>query len=185
MISNNLNHTAENKKPTRNYVFTVELMMEAPSNGIALERLTHLLNTAEVKDYRILNGIELGKTIEEELGRHRDALKKEAAQAKLKAVSSTKEETAAAKAGGSVKAGSAAPMHTEESREIISQILAIKEKGSLVRLSINKGKGVKMNFACRVLNIDPVTYNISVYHVDEKSVYLFKLNEIDDLTEVH
>jgi hypothetical protein len=39
---------------------------------------------------------------------------------------------------------------------------------------------VKLNIPCRVLNYDADTQNVSVYHVDEKKVYLFKLNEIDD-----
>lgn len=53
----------------------------------------------------------------------------------------------------------------------------------LIRLKINKGRGVKLNIPCRVLNYDTNLQLLTVYHVDEKQVYTFKLTEIDDFIE--
>lgn len=52
--------------------------------------------------------------------------------------------------------------------------------GTLVRLSIVKGKGVHLSIPGRILSYDKTAETITVYHVDEKKVYLLKLNEIDD-----
>lgn len=52
--------------------------------------------------------------------------------------------------------------------------------GTLVRLSVLKGKGVKLSVPCRILHFDEDKGNISVYHVDDKVVHLISLNEIDD-----
>ncbi|MDT2248104.1 hypothetical protein P7H16_15730 [Paenibacillus larvae] len=46
------------------HLFTVEILIEEETNGLALETLVHLLNQKGIKDYRILNGMELGKLIE-------------------------------------------------------------------------------------------------------------------------
>jgi hypothetical protein len=54
------------------------------------------------------------------------------------------------------------------------------ESNKLIRLNVNKGLGVKMNIPCRVINFDPASQLLTVYHVDEKQVYSFGLNEIDD-----
>lgn len=53
----------------------------------------------------------------------------------------------------------------------------------LIRLTVNKAKGVKLSVPCRVVNFDPDNELLTVYHVDEKSVYSFRLNEIDDFAE--
>lgn len=53
----------------------------------------------------------------------------------------------------------------------------------LIRLSVNKGRGVKLDIPCRLLNYDAGLELLSVYHVDEKQVYTFNLTEIDDIVE--
>ncbi|MCD9022837.1 hypothetical protein K7P76_13515 [Cohnella sp. NL03-T5] len=53
----------------------------------------------------------------------------------------------------------------------------------LIRLNINKGRGVKMSIPCRVINFDASNQLLTVYHVDEKQVYSFGLNEIDDFVD--
>jgi|HigsolmetaAR204D_1030405.scaffolds.fasta_scaffold00008_123 hypothetical protein len=64
--------------------------------------------------------------------------------------------------------------------EMIRLIEQSKEKGSLVRLSILKGRGVRLSIPCKILNFDGETRNLSVYHVDDKQVYLVNMREIDD-----
>jgi hypothetical protein len=66
-------------------------------------------------------------------------------------------------------------------RDIINQIETFKKNNTLIRLSIVKSKGVKLSIPCRVLNYEDATQNVTVYHVDEKKVYQYSLNEIDDL----
>lgn len=53
----------------------------------------------------------------------------------------------------------------------------------LIRVTVNKPKGEKFSVPCRVVNFDPDNELLTVYHVDEKSVYSFRLNEIDDFAE--
>lgn len=98
----------------------------------------------------------------------------------------------AAKAGGS-PAAPHSPQPAEalkvnvqpaesSNKAIVDLIQFFKTNQTLLRLKALKGKGVKINIPCRVLNFDPDTENVSVYHVDEKRVYLFKLTEIEDLS---
>jgi hypothetical protein len=54
------------------------------------------------------------------------------------------------------------------------------ESNKLIRLNINKGRGVKLSIPCRILNFDEGNQLLTVYHVDEKQVHSIKLNEIDD-----
>ena len=46
---------------------------------------------------------------------------------------------------------------------------------------VNKGYGVKLNIPCRIINFDVNSQMLTVYHVDEKQVYSFTLNEIDEI----
>ncbi|UUZ80730.1 hypothetical protein LJK88_38855 [Paenibacillus sp. P26] len=57
----------------------------------------------------------------------------------------------------------------------------MQQSGALLRLSVVRGMGVKLNMPCRILNTEPENGNLTVYHVDEKQVYLFKINEIEKL----
>ncbi len=152
----------------RGHLFTVEILIEETTNGLAMERLLNLLNTDKVKDYRIKSGIELGKLIELNVN---DAI----ANSELaKTEPEHKKETA--------KKQHPAAQHESKAtnKPIIDQLEKFKQENTLIRLIVVKGKGIKLNLPCRILNFDPATENVTVYHVDEKKVYLFKLNEIDD-----
>jgi hypothetical protein len=138
----------------KGHLFTVEILLEDASNGQALERLLHLLNSSEIKDYKIRKGIDLGKLIELNLIENQ---KKTFPVVK-------REET--------------------DSQQIIQRLEGFKKNNALVRLIVIKEKGIKLNIPCRILNYDSDTHNVSVYHVDEKQVYLFKLNEIEDIIAV-
>lgn len=65
---------------------------------------------------------------------------------------------------------------------IVHLINQFIENAALVRISVVKNKGVRFNMPCRILNFDSEKNNLSLYHVDEKQVYLINLNEIDDIT---
>lgn len=54
-------------------------------------------------------------------------------------------------------------------------------KQQLIRMSINRGRGVSLSIPCRILRFDSDSELVTVYHVDEKQVYTFKMNEIEDL----
>jgi hypothetical protein len=73
------------------------------------------------------------------------------------------------------------PVNDTGYRHIINQIEEFKKNNTLIRLSIVKSKGVKLSVPCRVLNYEDTTQNVTIYHVDEKQVYQYSLNEIDDL----
>lgn len=148
------------------FLFTVEVLVEGKTNGHALEKLTRLLNQDGVADYRVLKGINLGSLI----------------QAMLDRQSAVPAEEPVEPESGKPDAAKAPSELNTAYLPIIEQIEQFKEKRTLVRLSVLKGKGVKLSIPCRILNYEWSNGNITVYHVDEKKVYTFQLNEIDDLT---
>ena len=157
---------ASKKNKDNGFLFTVEVLVEGKSNGHALEKLTHLLNQDGVADYRVLKGINLGALIQTMIDQQN------AAPAEAAAEPESRKQNAATTNN--------AP--NTEYLPIIEQIEQFKEQRTLVRLSVLKGKGVKLSIPCRILNYEGSSGNITVYHVDEKKVYTFQLNEIDDLT---
>lgn len=64
---------------------------------------------------------------------------------------------------------------------IVHLIKHFIDNAALVRVSVVKNRGVRFSMPCRVLSFDPEKNNLSLYHVDEKQVYLINLNEIDDI----
>lgn len=63
----------------------------------------------------------------------------------------------------------------------INQVIGnLIQHGTLVRLSVVKGKGVHLSIPCRILQYDESNQTITIYHVDEKNVHTYSLNEIDD-----
>jgi hypothetical protein len=167
------------KNTLKGHLFTVDILIESSSNPLAMEKLIHLLNSPEVKDYQIKKGVELGKIIEATL--------QESAK---EATSETKKETAKKSAETAAGAGKPdprtdgktdpEPQGKQDQPQIVEAIERFKNNNTLIRLMVVKGKGIKLSIPCRILNYDPVMQNVSIYHVDEKKVYLFRLNEIDD-----
>lgn len=66
-------------------------------------------------------------------------------------------------------------------QDVENQLRSYIEQNRLLRLRINKGKGITLNLPCRILNYDASNQLLNVYHVDEKQVYAFNLNEIEDM----
>lgn len=153
------------KSPTddhQSFLFQVDIMISAQTNGEALEKLLHILNSANLNDYRISSGIQLGTTIDAAL-----------AQSPL-----TKGPVAATTSKVSARPSAKQPAAYKDMLE--QRIQTFITSNRLIRLSVNKGRGVKLSIPCRVLNFDPVNELLTVYHVDEKQVYSIQINEVDD-----
>jgi hypothetical protein len=141
------------------FLFNVDLLVQADTNPLAMERLLHLLNQCGFADYRIVSGVELGKLIIElETGSPAEPKKTNLSPA--------------------VK--NSAPQPTAVWPAVNDRIQLIISENRLIRLSVNKGYGVKLSIPCRIINYDENSLMLTVYHVDEKQVYSFSLNEIDD-----
>ncbi|CAG7631798.1 hypothetical protein ACFQI7_17510 [Paenibacillus allorhizosphaerae] len=164
----------------RKFLFSVDIMIEERSNGRALEALLHLLNSQPIEDYDIKQGIALGEKIDTAL---QDAIMKQN-QEKAAHIAQTTSEPQAAGSGSAGKDGSkkskAAVTETNPYLEIWDKLKSFQNSGTLIRLTVIKGKGIKLSIPCRIISTDPASDNVTVYHVDEKKVYLLKINEIDD-----
>lgn len=153
------------------HLFNIDILIEGRTNGIALEKLLQLMNHNHVVDYKINNGIGLGKIIEATIENNQ---KKLSAPKVSKILDVPKipieKKTSTPKA----------QKPENDNQQIIDLIQYFKKNGTLVRLSVIKGKGVRLSMPCRIINYDTEMGAISVYHVDEKKVYMINLNEIDD-----
>ncbi|WP_168122102.1 hypothetical protein [Paenibacillus sp. HB172176] len=169
-------------KSTSSFLFQVEILIEEKHHTSALEQLIHQLNSNDFSDYRITSGIQLGEKIERALYAaevHESvpiSIEKDAATEHL-----TKIETKTA----SPPKPMSEPKAPEEPKaqgdsQSLDPIRTFMKNNSLIRLIVNRGFGVKMNIPCRIINIDDNDQLITVYHVDEKQVYTFRLNEIED-----
>ncbi|WP_336784661.1 hypothetical protein [Paenibacillus sp. MMO-177] len=158
---------------TNSYVFQVELLVEGDSNAEALEKLLKSLNQGAYADYRILNGIQLGQLI--------DQRKTELPDRQPIPVPKAVKSTAHAASTPVPPAASAAPSPAASNG--LDSVRAFMKSNKLIRLIVNKGLGIKLSIPCRILNIDEDGNLITVYHVDEKQVYTFRLNEIEDFQD--
>ncbi|MBW7477807.1 hypothetical protein K0T92_24150 [Paenibacillus oenotherae] len=161
------------------FLFNVDLLVQGETNAIAMENLLHALNQCQLEDFRILSGVQLGQIIaaleEAQVNSKQPAAKPSAAKGKEEAppapaskpsVTADKQQNAAPIIDG--------PLITDSIKICIAE-------NRLIRLTVNKGFGVKLNIPCRIVNFEDKTGMLTVYHVDEKQVYSFTLNEIDDL----
>lgn len=137
---------ASDDNSERSYLFSVDILVKAGTNGEALEKLLRSLNAGGFADFRIQSGIVLGEAIQHEL---------KAAKTK----------------------------HQVLTDSLDSRIRDYIKTSRLIRITVNRAKGEKLSVPCRVVNFDPDNELLTVYHVDEKSVYSFRLNEIDDFGE--
>jgi mannose/fructose-specific phosphotransferase system component IIA len=172
------NDKKETNDEHNGYLFSVDVLIKGRTNGHALEVLTHLLNEEQVTDYRIIKGINLGQIITANLEKPKEKI----TQPKSGAIADHKSHITTVKKESKAENKSAEPKISKQNQIITQQIEKFKEDKSLVRISINKGKGVNLSIPCRILNFDWTTGNITAYHVDEKKVYSIDLSEIDDLT---
>ncbi|GAB7057825.1 MULTISPECIES: hypothetical protein [Paenibacillus] len=158
----------------RKFLFNVDIMIEDETNGRALETLLHLLNTNDVEDYQIKQGVELGKKIKKAL--NETVIKKSTVRAESTTFSPEDKRDG--------KANEPSLQENDPHKLIWEKMMTFQQNNTLLRLSVVKGKGIKLSMPCRIISVDSASGNVTVYHVDEKKVYLFKINEIDDY-EIH
>ncbi|MDB5055956.1 MAG: hypothetical protein JWM44_4006 [Bacilli bacterium] len=147
-------NTLDTKK--RVYLFHVDVVIEGYNKAMALDALENLLKTEKIKYFQLEEEANEVHPIED------DKLKPRRKEQLAKPIEPK-------------------PTITVGYQHIIDQIEQFKVNNTLIRLSIVKSKGIKLSVPCRVLNYDDATQIVTIYHVDEKKVYQYKLNEIDDL----
>jgi hypothetical protein len=146
------------------YLFHVDILVEGYNKAMAQEALQTLLRSDNVKYAQMESDTpETGQM--EDLQKPKK--KEHAKPAESKQAESKQQETK--------------PVNGAGFRQISHQIEQFINNNTLIRLSIVKEKGVKLSVPCRVLNYDDTSQNVTIYHVDEKKVYQYSLNEIDDL----
>lgn len=156
-----------------NYLFNVDILINARTNPLALQLLLEMLNGSEaVEDFNIKSGIKLGNKIDLLLQSAKAAVMQQAsapAEVKKTDAAVSRKQQAQPEAAHSP----AAPANAYE------KIRSYIQTNQLVRLRANR-LGKQITLPCRILNFDENSNNINVYHVDEKQVYTFNLNEIDE-----
>ena len=151
----------QSDKQPQTFIFHVEIMVDEHHHTAALEKVIREMNRSEWQDYRITSGVQLGKLIEEKL-------EKSSCSINIPLPSGKGSEPAAANA------------NLQQGNTVVEQIRAFIKSNSLIRLIVNRGFGQTINIPCRIINMDEKELVITVYHVDEKQVYTFRLNEIED-----
>jgi hypothetical protein len=146
------------------FLFHVEVQIEGYNKAMAQEALQALLRSDKVKSVQMTSETPESGQVEENLQKPK---KKE----------NIKTETVIMKS----KLQEVKPVNDAGFRKIIEQIEEFKKNNTLIRLSIVKDKGIKLSVPCRVLNYEESSQYVTIYHVDEKKVYQYSLNEIDDL----
>ncbi|WP_238996738.1 hypothetical protein [Paenibacillus pinistramenti] len=159
------------EKEENGFLFNVDILVKSPTNGHALQLLLQMLNShqAEVADYRVKSGIELGHIIDAALAAKRQAM-----------ASSVGKQPS----GGSVTKKIEKSEHLTDSKgnPVSEWIQSLITSNRLVRVMIETPKG-RHSIPCRILNYLPKEELINVYHVDEKQVYTYKLSEIIDILD--
>ena len=164
----------------RGYLFQVDILIEGETNGIALEKLLRILNSDEITDYRIQNGIRLGTVIEASLESQSDEITSVQLPDSPKAAQTSADRSVSSMANppGNTPHPVDGSLSVDDLRERIERCI---QERSLVRLEVNKPRGGRHSIPCRILQFEPNLGNINIYHVDEKKVYLFSMDEIDEI----
>ncbi|WP_054957008.1 hypothetical protein [Paenibacillus dakarensis] len=171
------------------FLFNVDILVKSPSNALALQHLLEMLNhTEEVVDFRVKSGIELGEIIDSLI-----QTKKRSVISKVSKTSTLNDPPSAKNATPSKNTAKGNSNPNKESKPSVASTpqsaendpfewIKIYSKGNrLVRLTANRN-GKQVSLPCRILNFDEIDQIVSVYHVDEKQVYTFTLNEIDEFS---
>ncbi|MFD0958280.1 hypothetical protein [Paenibacillus chungangensis] len=157
-----------NKEQKNTYVFQLEAMIEDDNHAAALEQLIQRMNRVGLLDYQITSGIQLGQLIKER---------------KANAVSTIP--VPIEQHSGETRQQTALPQTSAESavHDAFHSFRKVMSNNTLIRLIVNRGLGIKMSIPCRIININENEQLLTIYHVDEKQVYTFRMNEIEDYQE--
>lgn len=159
-----------------NYLFNVDILINARTNPLALQYLLEMLNNNEtITDFNINSGLELGRTIDSLLRSAKIALN----QASTSPTSLKLPPKLTKKQVEKLVVEPTSHIAIETPADAFGKIHQYIKNNQLVRLRANR-HGKQVSMPCRILNFDEVSNSISVYHVDEKQVYNFDLNEIDE-----
>jgi len=144
------------------FLFSLDVLVRGKTNGQALERLLALLNDCpDVLDCRINGGIRLGAVIEESL---------RVSQANGAATGALEKMSPAAQKGRETPAtGAPAAAGEKPVSPLIGQIFRYITDRNLVRLTVVKGRGVKLDMPCRILNYDESLDSMSTTWTKRKS----------------
>ncbi|MBW4083823.1 hypothetical protein [Paenibacillus sp. S150] len=167
-----------------NYLFNVDILINARTNPLALQYLLEMLNSNDkITDFNINSGLEFGRTIDNLLRSAKLALKQEPAAAFQVPLKLPVKQTTGKQAGEPAPAPRNLPADApaETPADAYGKIRLYIQNNQLVRLRANR-HGKQVSMPCRILNFDEAANSLSVYHVDEKQVYTFKLNEIDEFS---
>ncbi len=157
------------KQGKTSYLFNVEILIEDEHHSTALEQLLNRLNEGKFIDYKVNSGIELGNIIE---------------QRKRLAIDSITIPVASKSQDESTPEPALAPPTPAPELELsLEAMKRCEAENKLIRLIVNRGLGIKLSIPCRVININENEHIVTVYHVDEKQVYTFRLIEIEDFIE--
>ncbi|MFB5267314.1 hypothetical protein ACE41H_11040 [Paenibacillus enshidis] len=168
-------------KEESSYLFNVDVLVKGNSNAVALQSLLEVLNSFErVADYRVVSGIELGMLIETALEMKKKALSEHANTSLAQGQKNKLKKPDASKTGPKGNASSPGQSAGNQASSMHVLINDYIKKNSLVRLVVNRYGGQR-SIPCRIINNDQDSGMLSVYHVDEKQVYTFKINEIDEI----
>ncbi|MDN8590041.1 hypothetical protein Q0V21_14790 [Paenibacillus sp. 11B] len=178
------------------FLFNVDILIKSRSNALALQSLLEFINKEEqIADFRIQSGIELGKIIEVTLQSKKDSFaflhkerKKSQSNARQKNSSPNQAtdptvpvlpqsdiETPASKLTPSSEVS-----NNTNGNSFDVWIDTLIKENRLTRIVVNNKNGKHQSIPCRILNFDRDSSIVSVYHVDEKQVYTFRTNEIDE-----
>ncbi|MCW3792570.1 hypothetical protein OM416_13320 [Paenibacillus sp. LS1] len=178
------------------FLFNVDILIKSRSNALALQSLLEFINKEEqIADFRIQSGIELGKIIEATLQSKKDSFvtlhnerKKSQANAAQKASTATQTPASPAPAKAqnqqekpvSEKKPAPQTSNVSDGNSFDAWIDTLIKENRLTRIVVNNKNGKHQSIPCRILNFDRDTSVVSIYHVDEKQVYTFRTNEIDE-----
>ncbi|MCF7755573.1 hypothetical protein MHI48_09475 [Paenibacillus sp. FSL H7-0942] len=176
------------------FLFNVDILIKSRSNALALQSLLEFINNEEqIADFRIQSGIELGKIIEATLQSKKDSfvtLHNERKKANAAQKASTAAQTPASPAPVktqnlqeqpvSEKKPATQTSNVSDGNSFDAWIDTLIKENKLTRIVVNNKNGKHQSIPCRILNFDRDTSIVSIYHVDEKQVYTFRTNEIDE-----
>ncbi|MHA6483210.1 hypothetical protein ACX1C1_15100 [Paenibacillus sp. strain BS8-2] len=160
------------KESPSSHVFQIEVMIEDDHHGSALAKLISSLNAGGYADYRILSGVRLGERI----------LERQASSATATPIPIIPESSQSKRPSPTIIAADKAP-DKSSAGDGFEQIRSLMKSNKLIRLIVNRGLGIKLSIPCRIINLDEAGQLITVYHVDEKQVYTFRMTELEDFLE--
>ncbi|QWU17802.1 hypothetical protein SAMN04487895_105220 [Paenibacillus sophorae] len=168
------------------YLFNVDILINARTNRLALQYLLELMNSSDVvADFRIRSELPLGKTIDSLLDPLQTMSKQEQAlpdtQPGIRRAVLPKSSVLPQSPVSPANPGNEQDYRKsiESPADPYGQIRAFIQDNRLVRLRANR-QGKQISMPCRILNFDEASATLNVYQVDEKQVYTFRLNEIDE-----